>query len=191
MIPFPESALVPLVNVVGQPTGDLFAAHEAGAAETVILEALERLGPGGLVTVDFEGVRVSSEAARQLLGRALRRVAGGEFADRFLILWRLGSSRYNTEVMLQGEGLVAVERVSEPPGAQLLGRFEPAVKDTFEFVLSKTVTTASEVKEELALESTAAATNRLSRLAKLALARRVAERAVPGGGREFVYAAVR
>src|SRR5258708_28443260 len=126
MTPFSESAVVPLVNVVGQQSADLFGAGDAAPAEAVILETLERFGPGGLVTVDFEGVRVSSEAARQLLGRALRRVAGGELADRFVVLWRLGSSRYNTAVMLEGEGLGAVERVPEPPGAQLLGRVEPA-----------------------------------------------------------------
>jgi len=190
MNPFPQGATVSLATVFRGPVS-LFGADEAAPAEPVILESLERLGAGGLVVIDFDGVRVSSEAARQLLGRAIRRITSGELSDRFVILWQLGASSYNTKVMLEGEGLTTVERLATSPGARLLGRFEPAVRETFDFVLSTESTTAGEVKEALGLESTAAATNRLTRLAKLALVRRIAERAIAGGGREFVYSAVR
>lgn len=168
----------------------LFEAGDAQAAEVAVLDALQVLEPGGVLVVDFDAVKVSSEAARQLLGRAIRRLRSGEIDDRFLVLSRLGSSRYNVEVMLQGEELAAVERTLEAPGARLIGRFEPAVEQTFNFLLSRSVATASELREALGLNSTQAAANRLAVLTKAALARRVTEQPLEGGGREYVYAAV-
>jgi hypothetical protein len=168
----------------------LFTRADTEAAEIALLERLERAAPGTLLVVDFSTVRISSEAARQLLRRALLRIAGGEFADRYLVLGDLGESRYNVEVMLVGESLIAVER-SEDEGPKPRGAVDPAIRVTYEYVVSKPTATASMVLNDLGLTAIAAATNRLSNLARLGLARRVEQRPVQGGGREYVYAAVR
>ncbi|MDH3292055.1 MAG: hypothetical protein OEQ75_13685, partial [Gemmatimonadota bacterium] len=110
--------------------------------------------------------------------------------DRYIVLSGLGSSRYNVEVMLQGEGLVTVERAVEPPESRLVGRVEPSVAQTFTALAARGIATASEVRADLKLNSTQAATNRLAALVKSALARRVAEQPLEGGGREYVYAAL-
>jgi hypothetical protein len=121
----------------------------------------------------------------------LRRVAGGELAGRHVVLTDVGRSRYNLEAMLKTEGLTVVERrPGEQGGSVLMGRVDPAVRDTYLFMVTHGETTARDVKEHFALETTSAGTNRLTTLAKLGLARRVAERAVDGGGREYVYQAV-
>jgi hypothetical protein len=168
----------------------LFTRADTESAELALLDQLERERPGTLLLVDFSGVRISSEAARQLLRRALLRISGGELAERYLVLGDLGESRYNVEVMLLGESLIAVER-SQDEGPKARGAVDPAVRTTYEYLVSRPTATASMVLNDLGLSAIAAATNRLSNLAKLGLARRVEQRPVSGGGREYVYAAVR
>lgn len=175
-------------------TGDfevLFTGAEAADKEAALIHVLESAPPGSLLPVSFEGVMISSEAARELLRRVLRRIMSGEIEDRFIVLERLGPSRYNVGLMLAGEGLTAVERPEEGCGSQLLGRAEAAVRQTYEFLLGCDVATARDVQEHFDLSSISTATNRLTKLAKLALARRVTEEPVPGGGRQYLYAAVR
>lgn len=168
----------------------LFTAAEAAAQEDALLRTLETLPPGALLPVDFEGVLISSEAARALLRRALRRLTSGEIEDRYIVLERLGPSRYNVGLMLEGEGLTAVERPEEGGRSRLIGRVEAAVRQTYEFLVGRELATARDVQEHFGLSNISTATNRLTTLAKLALARRVAEQPVPGGGRQFMYAGV-
>lgn len=168
----------------------LFTAAEAMEAERALLDELDRLPTGGLLAIDFTGVRVSSEAARQLLRRALLRVTTGELKDRYIVLGDLGDSFYNVEIMLEGENLVAIER-SADDGPQLRGDVDPAVQTTYSHLVSVSEATASSVQNHFSLANISTATNRLTTLSKLGLARRVAHRPVAGGGREYVYAAVR
>jgi hypothetical protein len=167
-----------------------FVKTDAEAAERALLQRLDGFADPTLLPIDFTGVRVSSEAARQLLRRPLLRVTGGELTDRYLVLGDLGDSQYNVEVMLAAESLTAIERTFDD-GPVLRGRVDPAVRATYELLLAVPTATANLVLEELNLTNISTATNRLSNLAKLGLARRVERRPVPGGGREFVYAAVR
>ena len=171
------------------PSPCLFTASEATPLEAMLLERLEALPPSGLLAVNFEGVRVASEAARQLLRRALRRLVGGELEDRYLVLCRLGPNLYNIDVMLRREGLVAVERAD--PAARVMGEVDPATLETYAFLASQRTATAKSVQDKFGLQNISAATNRLTALSRLALARRVDQRPVPGGGREYIYAAVR
>jgi hypothetical protein len=186
---FSDEVTLNLTTLVDEEV--LFEAREAEAAEQAILSSMERLQPGALLVFDLGGVRVSSEAARQLLRRVLHRLRSGEIIDRYIVLRGLGSSRYNVEVMLQGEGLASVERTQEAPRWRLLGRLEPALVETFQALASRPTATAKVLRKDLKLKSTQAATNRLATLTKAALARRVTEQSLEGGGREYVYAAVR
>ena len=169
--------------------GPMFTADDALQAEDALLNTLTGLPRGSLLLLDFGDVRIASDAARQLLRRPLLRLATGELADRYVVLGDLGPSEYNVQVMLRGEKLTAVER-SEASEARLIGQVDPAMEETYQFLRSRPSSTASDVQENFKLGTISAATNRLSNLARLALARRIDERAVPGGGREYVYAAV-
>jgi hypothetical protein len=168
----------------------LFISADAEVAERDLLDALESLPLGSLLPLDFTGVRISSEAARQLLRRALLRITTGELTDRYLVLGDLDDSQYNVDIMLSGESLVVVER-TEDEGPQLRGQVDPAVRETYDFLLGVPTATASVALDKLKLGNISTATNRLANLAKLGLARRVEQRPVAGGGREYVYAAVR
>ncbi len=158
-------------------------------AERALLARLDALPAAGLLPLEFSQVRVSSEAARRLLRRALLRVSGGELADRYLVLGDLGDSLYNVEVMLSGEALIAVER-SDDEGPMLRGDVDQVIQDTYAFLCTVPEATASSVQQHFGLSNISTATNRLTNLAKLALARRIDQRPVAGGGREYVYAAV-
>ncbi|HYW07860.1 MAG TPA: hypothetical protein VE913_12950 [Longimicrobium sp.] len=178
-------------SVVGGEFPSLFESEEAAPAEEHLLQRLDNMPAGALLVIDFQGVRISSEAARQLLRRAIRRVTGGELPDRYFVVRSLGRSRYNVEVMAESEDITLVERTDEGKGGQLVGKVEPAMRETYEFLLTRSTVTAKEVFEHFGLNSVSAATNRLTSLAKAALVRRVAEQPVAGGGKQFVYAAAR
>ncbi len=167
-----------------------FTKSDTEGAEHKLLETLEALPPGAILLVEFEGVRISSEAARQLLRRALLRVTTGELTDRFLVLGDLGDSQYNVDIMLSGENLTAIERTADE-GPQLRGQVDPAVRATYDYMLGVETTTANGVLDALKLTNISTATNRLANLARLGLARRVEQRPVPGGGREFVYQVIK
>jgi hypothetical protein len=169
----------------------LFEGEEAAPAEDCLLRRLEEMPPGGLMPIDFAGVKVSSEAARQLLRRAFRRVTGGEVPDRYLLLMHLGRSRYNVEVMLEAEEITFAERADDGATAKLIGKVEPAMRETYEYLCARKSATAKDVFEHFGLNNISTATNRLTGLAKMALARRVEEQPVAGGGRQYVYAGVR
>lgn len=186
---FTEERSFELDKLIG-PSDVLFSAEEAAPGEETLLGALEALPDGGLLVINLTNVRVSSEAARRLLRRALRRVAEGELSGRFIVVFGLESSRYNIDVMLQGEKLVAVERLSNGT-SRLVGRAEPAVIETYQYLMGRRSATASDVKNHFQLENTSTATNRLTKLWKLALARRIEESPLPGGGKQYVYAAVK
>ena len=186
---FTEERSLELGKLIG-PGDVLFSAEEAAPGEETLLVALEALPDGGLLVVNMTEVRVSSEAARRLFRRALRRVAEGELSGRYIVLLGLEGSRYNIDVMLQGEKLVTVERLSKG-ASQLVGRAEPAVIETYNYLTGIRSATASDVKNHFQLENISTATNRLTKLWKLALARRIEESSVSGGGKQYVYAAVK
>jgi hypothetical protein len=188
---FVEQEPISLGSEIAAGSGTLFDGSEAAPLEERLLETLERMPAGGLLPVDFEGVRVSSEAAQQLLRRAFRRITSGELPDRYIVILNVGRSRYNLQVMLEAEEMTLVERTNDGTSVRLFGKIEPAMKETHAFLLSRPTATAKDVFEEFKLNTISAATNRLTNLAKGALARRVEEQAVAGGGRQFVYAAVR
>ncbi len=166
----------------------LFTHDEALPLEQQLLARLDTLAPGSLLPIDFEGVRIASEAARQLLRRAVTRLTSGELEDRYVILTRLGTSRYNVRVMLLGEGLVVAHRM--PDGPELLGQIEDSARATFNWIAQREVVSARDVLHALDLQTISAATNRLAALARLALVRRVGQRTVPGGGREYLFASI-
>lgn len=168
---------------------DLFHDSDIGDAESTLLDMLHDATQGTLLFVDFTGVRIASAAARQLLKRAMLRLRSGEIADRYLVLGDLGDSYYNVHTMLVSESLTVVERTLDE-GPKLRGIVDPAVQTTYDFLVQARTATASAVQEKLQLNNISTATNRLTSLGKLALARRIERRTVTGGGREYVYAAV-
>jgi hypothetical protein len=169
---------------------DFMWEEEVTAIERALLQQIEKLGPFGTLVVNFEGVTLASDAARRLLKRAIQRIQGGDWKDRAIVLTGLARGVYNVRVMLLSEQLAVVAR-GESGRATLMGDAEPAVTETYDFLVSRGSGTARDVQNAFGLNTVAAATNRLIRLAKLGAARRIAQESVEGGGMQYRYAAVR
>lgn len=165
-----------------------FVEEQIAGAEQRLLDRLESAPPGVVVAVNFAETLIASEAARQLLKRALLRLGSGELEDRFLILEQLGRSHYSIQAMLRLEGLTTVERTSAGP--RLIGKVDPVAAATFEFVAAHQDVTANAVLKHFDLQNIAAATNRMTALTKSAAVRRTGPRPLPSGGREYVFTAV-
>lgn len=169
----------------------LFTGDDARPVEAALLARLEAVRPGSVLPVDFTSVRVASEAVRQLLRRAIKRIVTDAEEGRFIVLDHLSHSRYNVDVTLRGEGLTAVERLHDGTSARLLGQIDPAVRETYLFALAQGEVRAKDVLEHFELAAISTATNRLANLAKLGLAYRTSAESIAGGGRQYVYAAVK
>jgi hypothetical protein len=183
--------VAPLKVRAGQDSLVLISEEETVGIEARLLAALDALPIGGLLALDLDGVQLSSESARQLLRRAIRRVCSGELDDRFLILQNLKRGRYSVEAMLKLEGLTVAERVAEGRSPALLGKVDQVVRETYEFLVRKGDATARDLVEEFELKTVSAATNRLTTLSGLGLARKVAQEGLPGGGIQYRFAPVR
>lgn len=168
---------------------DFLFADETEQLERALLARLRRLESGCTLVVDFDGINMASDAARQFLLQSLRQVQGGELVDRGIVLTNLGRGLYNIEAMLLSERVTAVERTSDSD-ARLLGEVDPAAVETYALLVKQRTTTASEVRRTLNLNTIAAATNRLTKLSKLGAARRVGQEPVEGGGLQYRYAAI-
>jgi len=183
--------VAPFVTRAGRDSLLLISEEQTIEIEARLLAALDALPVGGLLPLDLEGVQLSSEAARQLLRRAIRRVCSGELHDRFLILQNLRRGRYSVEAMLKLEGLTIVERIAEGHRPALLGKVDPVVKETYDFLMRNGDATARDVVEEFKLNTVSAGTNRLTTLNGLGLARKMAQEGLPSGGIQYRFAPVR
>lgn len=169
-----------------------FLAEDVRDAEAALLRVLEEAPSGVTVRVDFDRVRIASDAVRGLLRRPLRRIQGAEQAelrDRFIALDNVSDSWHSVDVTMRAEDtIVVVHRQMHDP-AQLLGKPDAAVTATYDFVRSSVTVTANMVMNAFGL-TIAAASNRLATLAKHGLVRRIAQRPTPSGGREYIYQAI-
>lgn len=164
---------------------------EVAPLKAELTTRLAKISQGENLVVDFTDVGMSSGAAREFLSRALSQLQqGGALHGRGLVLRGLGRGRYDVKVMLESENLTAVA-VDDKGRASLIGSAEDAAVKTYEFVASKPVTLAREVRDAFDLRSVAAATNRLVRLADMGVVRRIGQEPAEGGGLQYLYAAVR
>lgn len=157
----------------------------------VLRKHMEKLALGETMTVDFSEVEVTSGAARGLLQHCIEHTRRRRaYHGRGLLLARLAQSLYEVQVMLESEGLTAIMR--EDSGTLcLIGAVEPVIRETYGFVAKREWVVAREVAEHFELNSVAAATNRLTRLADLALVWRPGQEPAEGGGVQYRYSALR
>lgn len=184
-----RSETVFAISQVVRPGAMLFLPEEGARVREPLRRALRALPAGGRLVVDFSDVKVASDAARSFLVVVLKEI-GKDPLGRSIVLDKLGPSRYSVKVMLQDERLTAVARREGRKGAELIGREDGAVSETYRFLAARDSATAAEVRDNFELKSTSVATNRLVTLADRGLAVRVAQEAVEGGGMQYRYEAV-
>ncbi len=156
----------------------------------ILRRRMEKLTLGETLTVDFSDVEMTSGAARGLLLHCIEHTRRRRnYHGRGLLLVRLAESLYEIQVMLESEGLTAITR-DDSGRLALIGSVEPVIEETYKFVAKREWVVAREVAEHFDLNSVAAATNRLTRLADLGLVWRAGQEPAEGGGVQYRYAAL-
>jgi predicted transcriptional regulator len=142
---------------------------------------LEHSAPGDAVVIDAKGVEVFDYSfANELFGKILIGLPN-DYPGRFVIVTNLTTyTRENLAKALEGLGLAMIERKGR--SLALLGKLHSADEQTFAAIAkAKTPLTAAMLAEQLNVNLTAM-NERLTKLSRLALVRRV--KTISAAGRE-------
>jgi hypothetical protein len=172
----------------------LMSRQEAARVGAEIAEMVEDSAAGTLVVINLEGVETRASCLALLLGPPLRLVQSAEgdpeLRDRYVVLQGpLGSNERDAHLALADEKLVAVVR--DPGGPRLIGKVDRMVEETYPILVRHREVTSALLMEPPFGMKIAAANARVTKLHKLGLLRHVREEFLDGGGRRFVYEAVR
>ncbi|HEY5999010.1 MAG TPA: hypothetical protein VI078_06850 [bacterium] len=173
-------------EATGSETVHLVTRETGAVVRAAIVQRLERLERGGVLSLDFGGVGiVDFSCADECLAKLVLRLNAGEYGERFLCLGGLGESqRENIEVALERKKL-PVLLLGAGAAWECLGALTPHLRETLRLVMDRGGLSARELADRLGIELTAAST-RLINLHRVRLVRR-RERTIEEGGREFVY----
>ncbi len=179
---------------------------------------LRALPPGGVLTVDFDGVEMMDYSfADEALGTIYGRMAGREYPDRYMVLLVKDDPvsvalLENVEVALAQRDVAAIAVPAGEVGAlieaikaenekgkaagrqkkvtwRVVGKLPEHLIETLGAVMDKGSSTVRDIVETLQLDSVTACNNRIARLHQLRLVRRKAA-IVPEGGRLYCYSGV-
>jgi len=145
---------------------------EGERARAELAGALRALPDGGQVRVVLDGLDVlSTSFADELIGRTYQHLVIGEFGERTMVLETPSAELADgIDVKLAQRRLAMLCLLN---GAwSLIGQHTPAMDETLRLILEKGTTTTRELIEDLDLQMNACV-NRVARLAKLRLIRRV------------------
>jgi hypothetical protein len=173
-------------EATGGATAHLVTRETGAAVRAAIVERLQGLERGGVLTLDFSGVGIIDfSCADECLAKLVLRLNAGEYGEKYLCLSGLGESqRENIQVALERKKLPAL-LLGSGSAWECLGTLTPHLRETLRIVAERSGMSARELADLLGLELTAAST-RLINLHRHRLVRR-RERPMEEGGREFVY----
>lgn len=169
-------------------------------ARTQLLRKLSSASPGTVVRLDLSEARLRSSCVAEILGPALEGVVRGKYEGRYVVVLDEGDrhsfemdAALKKESDLRGEKLVSVRRTDERT-VELLGPVDSQVDRTYEFVRRQCdrpegATARAYVKEDPGI-SIQAASNRLTKAAKMGLIHAAERVPVPGGGSQRRYVPV-
>ncbi len=176
-------------EALGDPGAHLVTREAGERLRSAIEGELEKAAPGSVVTIDFAGTGILDySCADECLAKLVARLAAGEHPERFLVVAGLSDSqRENLQVALERRRLPVI---LEAPGGRIecVGTITPYLRQTLELVTGRDGLSARDLAGELGLELTAASTRLINLHRSRLVVRR--ERAMPEGGREFVYSRV-
>ncbi len=163
----------------------LWARETARPIRARLLDALELLRTGDVLTIDASGVEVFDFSfAAELFAKALARL-GADYPDRFVIVEGLSeSARENLNQALEASNLIIIERQRDE--LRLLGKVHPFDGETFKAILDAgEAVSAAALGKKLDVNPTAM-NERLSKLNTLGVVRR--EKSSSASGREqYIY----
>ncbi|MDD5584334.1 MAG: DUF4325 domain-containing protein [Candidatus Omnitrophica bacterium] len=166
--------------------------EEGARIREEILRKLESEAPDIVLPLDFSKVKfIDFSFADEMLGRLLRRTQSGELGERFVVLEGLNDSlKENLHIALKEKELVCVF-IKPNSEVEILGKLSDELKNTYFAAVKKGKITARDIFELDKMDNISAASNRLTRLKEMGLLTKTKDEVVNGGGRQYVYEAVR
>ena len=147
-----------------------------------------------IMPIDFGQVQfMDYSCADELVCKLVRRVMIRDFGERYILISGVNEIvKENLTAALKERGLV-VSGVDEKNQVILYGEISQEMRDTYMFVVAKETFTARDLAESgLVVENKInSASNRISNLDDMALVRKVNQENIGGGGRQYIYEAVR
>ncbi len=180
------------VNALKIGQGILSGRETGKQVREQVLEQLEKHQVDIILPLDFQGVRfVDFSFADEMLGKLVRRIMSRELGERYIVLQSLNESlKENIDVALRERELACIY-VDERGQSEILGKLSEVLKETYFVVVGKGKITARDLVRHFGNLEISAASNRLTRLEEVGLLCKTKDEIVNGGGRQYVYEAIK
>lgn len=157
-----------------------------------VIKRLESEAPDIVLPIDFsKATVVDFSFADEFLCRIIRRILSGDLGEKYIVIESLKESlRENINIAFKERELVCIY-VKPDSSVEILGKVSEELRKTYFAAIEKGKITARDVLELEKLENISAASNRLTRLKDLGLLRKTTDEVITGGGRQYVYEAIR
>ncbi len=170
----------------GRPTGDKIR-------EQVIAQ-LKGNPLDTIMPLSFEQVQfLDYSCADELICKLVRRIMIRDFSERYILISAVNDIvRENLEAALK-ERKMAVPGIDKNAQITLYGDISQEMKETYNFAVKREIFTARNIAEAGLVpdKKINSASNRITKLYDMALVRKISQENVGGGGRQYVYEAVR
>lgn len=164
------------------------------AVREKILAYLEKEPIDIILPISFEKVDFMDYSfTDEMLCKLIRRIMSGELGERYIVVESLNESlKENIDVALRERELCCVYATDDNKN-EILGKLSTPLRETYEYAIEQKKITTRDIFEvkKFKLENISAASNRLTRLEKLGLLHNNKDEVVGGGGRQFVFEAIR
>jgi hypothetical protein len=170
----------------GRPTGE--------AIRKQIIVRLKENPLDSIMPIDFGQVQfIDYSCADELICKLVKRIAIRDYGERYILISGAKDIiKENLRVALKERGLV-VPGIDDNGNSCLYGEISQEMKDTYMFVVKKETFTARDIAESELVTGNKinSASNRISKLDDMGLVRKVNQENIGGGGRQYIYEAVK
>ncbi|MBU1863904.1 MAG: hypothetical protein KKH94_09600 [Candidatus Omnitrophica bacterium] len=170
----------------GRPTGDKVREQVIAQIKSNPLDSMMRLDFGEVLFLDYS-------CADEFICKLIRRIMIRDFGERYVLISGVNDLvKENLEAALKERKLV-VPGVDANNQTILYGDISQEMRETYNFAVEKETFTARDIAESGLVSDNKinSASNRITKLFDMALVRKVNQENVGGGGRQFVYEAVK
>ena len=147
-----------------------------------------------IMPLDFSQVQfLDYSCADELICKLVRRIMIRDFSERYISIYAVNDIvRENLEAALK-ERKMTVSGIDKNNQIILYGDISQEMKETYNFAVKREMFTARDIAEAGLVpdKKINSASNRIAKLYDMALVRKVSQENVGGGGRQYVYEAVR
>jgi hypothetical protein len=178
--------LATLFSAIGMPGTDLLLREYGQQAFPFLKQALLETPPGGVLVLEFSGVRVMDTSfADETVVELAVGLNTQLYDDRFLVLHNPGSATIdNLEGTLARRKPKVTLLILEGESPRILGHIEENLLETWQLVITHAPMTARQLADELHLEINTASTRLLKLYERRMLVR---QEIITGEGRQFQY----